>query len=224
MLALGFVACDNGGEPTSSSNSVECFDSAFEGDYKYGYVNKDMVFEYFINEEYGYWGGFAQSKMFDTDAQNGLPTNQYSAYNAKAASGNSFLLYYYDAYNEPCDIVCMTPFEIKSVKLNLTTYTYATITDEDINAFARAFVDGDYLKVIFTPMASDQTPVGDSVECYVVDYREGKCFVADNWQEYKLNLPAAARIRVTLETTDVGEWGANTPLYICMDDLTYKLQ
>ena len=64
--------------------------------------------------------------------------------------------------------------------------------------------------------------MGESVECYVVDYRNGMRFVADNWQKFPLNLPAANRIRVTIETTDVGEWGANTPLYICLDDLEYK--
>ena len=223
MLALGAMACENGGKPMPPSTITECFDKAFEGSYKYGYATADLIFEYFINEEYGYWGGFVQSKMLDADAKNGLYENQYSAYNTNAASGNSFLLYYYDDYNEPCDIVCMTSLELRSVRLNLSTYTYASITDEDINTFARAFGDGDYLKVVFTPLSSDQTPVGDSVECYVVDYRDGNRFVADNWQEFPLNLPAANRIRVTIETTDVGDWGANTPRYICLDDLKYKI-
>ena len=223
MLALGAIACESGKKPYPTKTPTEHFDRAFEGDYKYGYANADMIFEYFYNEEYGYWGGFAQSKMLDADAKNGLYENQYSAYNTTAASGEDFLLYYYDSYNEPCDIVCMTQFAVQSVKLNLTTYTYASITNEDINAFARAFTDGDYLKVVFTPLASDQTPAGDSVECYVVDYRDGKRFVATNWQKFDLNLPASARIRVTIETTDVGEWGANTPLYICMDDLKYEI-
>ena len=222
MLALGAMACENGGKPMPPSTITERFDKAFEGSYKYGYATADLIFEYFVNEEYGYWGGFAQSKMLDADAKNGIYDNQYSAYNTYAASGESFLLYYYDSFNEPCDIVCMTSLELRSVKLNLSTYTYASITDEDINAFARVFTNGDYLKVVFTPLALDGTPVGDNVECYVVDYRDDKRFVADNWQEYKLNLPASARIRVTIETTDVGEWGANTPLYICMDDLKYE--
>ena len=223
-LLLGVVACDSKSESPSPlpSFTVENFDKAFDGDYSFGYTNEAMLFEYFYDEEYGYWGGFVQSKMFDTDPKNGLYENQYCAFNSGAASGESFLLYYYDSFNEPCDIVCMTSLELRSVKLNLSTYTYASITDEDINAFARAFTDGDYLKVVFTPLALDGTPVGDSVECYVVDYRDGMRFVADNWQEYKLNLPASARIRVTIETTDVGEWGANTPLYICMDDLKYE--
>ena len=223
MLTLGAVAGENGGKHMPSSTIIENFDRAFEGDYRLGFGNGEMIFEHFNNEEYGYWGGFVQSKMCDANPENGLYENQYSVFNANAASGDNFLLYYYDSFNEPCDIVCMTNLELRSVKLNLSTYTYASITDEDINTFARAFTDGDYLKVIFTPLASDQSPIGDSVELYVVDYRDGKRFVATDWQKFNLNLPASDRIRVTNETSDVGEWGANTPLYICMDDLRYEI-
>lgn len=224
-LLLGVVACDSKSESPSPlpSFTVENFDKAFDGDYSFGYTNEAMLFEYFYDEEYGYWGGFVQSKMFDTDPKNGLYENQYCAFNSGAASGDSFLLYYYDSYNEPCDIVCIDNVELHCVKLNLTTYTYASITDEDINTFARAFEDGDYLKVIFTPYDAEGLPAGDSVECYVVDYRNGHRFVANEWHEFPLNLPSAYRIRVTIETTDVGEWGANTPLYIGMDDLEYEI-
>lgn len=229
MLALGVVACKSGDEQKALAPApvTEGFDSAMEVDYRLGYENDDMLFDYFENEEYGYWGGFVQSKMFDLDPANGLYENQYSAFNSGAASGDSFLLYYYDSFNEPCDIICKKPLFLQSVKLNLTTYTYASITNEDINAFARMFDEGDYLKVIFTPyvyMDGVDTPSGQSVECYVVDYRDGKRFVADDWQKFDLNISAPYRVRVAIETTDVGEWGANTPLYICMDDLTYKLQ
>ena len=31
-------------------------------------------------------------------------------------------------------------------------------------------------------------------------------------------------VRIRIETTDVGEWGANTPLYICLDDLIYTYE
>jgi hypothetical protein len=48
--------------------------------------------------------------------------------------------------------------------------------------------------------------------------------VADNWQEFNLfGLTGAYGVRVVVETSDVGDYGANTPLYICMDDLTYNL-
>ena len=223
LCLLAFVGCEKGDDKNvvTSESQVESFEGTIDGEYAYGFENDVVKCEYFFNEEYQYWGGFVQSKVFDTDVANGKFENQYAAYNATAASGDSFLLYYYDSYSEPCDMVFSKTVMLDSIKLNLSTYTYASITDEDINSFARKFDEGDYLKVVFTLLDDFERPVGEGVECYVVDYRDGKRFVADNWQEFHLGIMAYGRVRVTIETSDVGEYGANTPLYICMDDLKY---
>lgn len=233
LVCVGLVACSKPStfiDPQPQKGAcVENFDAAISsGNYVYGYVGEHLRFRHFYNEEYAYWGGFAQSKCFDTDLANGTFENQYSVYNEAAASGDGFLLYYYDAYNEPCDIEFRRSGEyaFASVKLNLSTYTLASITNEDINAFARAFTDDDYLKVVFTPIDDEkQEVVAQRVECYVVDYRDGKRFVADSWNEFDLSAIKGDHfgIRVVVETTDVGEWGANTPLYICLDDLKYSI-
>lgn len=200
----------------------ESFENFNAQDYYYGYENDNFKFEFFYNQEYAYWGGFACSNIKDTDPANGLFANQYAVFNDAAASGNKFLVYYYDSYNAPCDIVLKRDITLQSVKLNLTTYTYASISDEDINTFARKFEDGDYLKVVFTAMNGDSESA-NKVECYVVDFRDGKPNMATDWNLYLLTDLGSGydRVRVTIETTDVGEWGANTPLYICMDDLCY---
>ena len=221
---LSFVACENTDTPdVNPKSSIESFESLYAVEYLYGYASDVVECEYFYNEEYQYWGGFAVSKCFETDAAKGVFENQYSAFNTKAADGAWFLLYYYDSYSEPCDLIFKKSVMLNSVKLNLTTYTYASITDEDINTFARKFDDGDYLKVIFTPLDKFERPVGEGVECYVVDYRDGKRFVADDWQTFPLGFVADGNVRVTIETSDVGEYGANTPLYICLDSLEYNL-
>ncbi|MBO7261807.1 MAG: DUF4465 domain-containing protein [Alistipes sp.] len=223
LVMLSFVACENTDTPdVNPKSSIESFESSYEVEYLYGYASDVVECEYFYNEEYQYWGGFAVSKCFETDAAKGVFENQYSAFNTKAADGAWFLLYYYDSYSEPCDLIFKKSVMLNSVKLNLTTYTYASITDEDINTFARKFEEGDYLKVIFTPLDSSEAPVGEGVECYVVDYRDGKRFVADDWQTFPLGFVADGNVRVTIETSDVGEYGANTPLYICLDSLEYN--
>ncbi|MBO5902061.1 MAG: DUF4465 domain-containing protein [Alistipes sp.] len=223
LVMLSFVACENTDTPdVNPKSSIESFESLYAVEYLYGYASDVVECEYFYNEEYQYWGGFAVSKCFETDAAKGVFENQYSAFNTKAADGAWFLLYYYDSYSEPCDLIFKKSVMLNSVKLNLTTYTYASITDEDINTFARKFEEGDYLKVVFTPLDSSESPAGEGVECYVVDYRDGKRFVADDWQTFPLGFVAYGNVRVTIETSDVGEYGANTPLYICLDSLEYN--
>ena len=221
IALMGVVACEPDSVDVKPVPEVEKFENVISAEYAYGYENDTFKLEYFYNEEYAYWGGFVQSKVKDTDPANGLFTNQYAVYNSAAASGESFMLFYYDAYNEPCDIRLKKDVTLSEVKLNLTTYTYASITNEAINDFARTFDEGDYLKVVFTSMKGNE--VKGVEECYVVDFRDGKREMATDWNEYLLtNLGEGYnRVRVTIETTDVGEWGANTPLYIAMDDLTY---
>ncbi|MBO7286151.1 MAG: DUF4465 domain-containing protein [Alistipes sp.] len=224
LAILGAVACEREAADVQSVPTVEKFDAAMTADYSYGYQNDHLEFEYFYNEEYAYWGGFAQSRVKDADAANGLFANQYAVYNEAAASGDSFLIYYYDSYNEPCDIVVKQQgVSLRDVMLNLTTYTYASITNEAINDFARIFVDGDYLKVVFTGMRGNEAT--GVVECYVVDYRDGKRAMTTEWTTFSLaNIGEGYdRVSVTIETTDVGEWGANTPLYIAMDNLSYSV-
>ena len=223
VALMAIVACEPDSVDRKPDTEVENFDVAMTQESAYGYENEVFEFEYFYNEEYAYWGGFALSNVKDTDPANGLFTNQYAVFNDSAASGDNFLIYYYDSFNEPCDIVLKKDVTLSEVKLNLTTYAYASITNEAINDFARVFIDGDYLKVIFTGMkGNDVTGV---VECYVVDFRDGKREMATNWSEYSLSGLGEGynRVRVTIETTDVGEWGANTPLYIALDDLVYFL-
>ena len=171
VCLLAFVGCDNGDNPgvITPQTLTESFENRFEGNFVYGYENEVLRCEYFYNKEYAYWGGFAQSRVCDQDAANGKFENQYAVYNTHPASGDSFLLYYYDSYSEPCDMVFKKSVMLESVKLNLTTYTYASITDEDINTFARIFDEGDFLKVVFTPLDKFERPVGEGVECYVVD-------------------------------------------------------
>ena len=223
VALLGMVACGLEIVDKKPVTEVEKFDVAMTQESTYGFENEVFEFEYFYNEEYAYWGGFALSNVKDTDPANGLFANQYAVFNDSAASGENFLIYYYDSFNEPCDIVLKKPVHLSVVKLNLTTYTYASITNEAINDFARAFIDGDYLKVVFTAMKGNEITGVD--ECYVVDFRDGKRIMATDWTEYSLvNLGRDYdHVRVTIETTDIGEWGANTPLYIALDDLKYFL-
>lgn len=159
--------------------------------------------------------------------EDGSYTNQYSVYNSSAASGDGYLVYYYDSYNEPCDILCRYAgnYAFTTVKLNLSTYTYKSITEEAVNDFARVFTDGDYLKVTFTALLKDMTE-GESVDCYVVDFRDGKRFMATNWDTFDISAMQGELwgLRVTMETSDVGEYGANTPLYVCLDELTYRIE
>lgn len=232
VISLLFaVACTTNDEEKWNFKSavIESFETVLSGDadYKLGYATELLIFEHYYDETYGSWCGFAQSKCYDME--DASYENQYSVYNEKAASGDHFLLYYYDTYhaenNQPTDILCRYygDYKFNSVRLCLSTFTYHAIVTGS-NAFARPFDEGDYIKVTFIALGENKSE-GESVEFYIADYRDGKRFVATDWTSVDLT-PLQGElwgIRVRVETTDVGEWGPNTPLYICMDDLTYSV-
>lgn len=225
-VAAVFVGCDvDSDNGTMSVSVIESFEIPKVGDagYALGYTSDYLIFEYGYDEEYGSWSGFAVSNRNDMVSADW--TNQYSVYNTDMASGEQFLLYYYDSYSEPKDILCryVGDYTFKSVRVNVSTYTDLVV--ENGNGYARAFDDGDYLKVTFTALTEDRAE-GESVDFYMVDYRDGKRYVADDWAYVDLSALNGALwgIRITMETTDVNEWGACTPLYVCLDDLTYTAE
>lgn len=220
-----FAGCDVESDGGSMHVTViESFENPIESSdgYSLGYSSDYLQFEHGYNEQYGSWNGFAVSKC--NDMTSGEWTNQYSVYNEKMCSGEQFCLFYYDDYSEVKDILCRYAgeYEFQSVNVNLSTYTALAIKNG--NGFARAFGDGDYLKVTFTALLENKTE-GESVEFYLADYRDGKRYLADNWAQVDLSSLKGALwgIRITMETTDVNEYGACTPLYVCLDNLIYSM-
>lgn len=223
--AVAFVGCDVDDDDAGSMHVtvIESFEkSVDEAGYSLGYSSDYLVFEHGYEETYGSWNGFAVSKCNDMTL--GDWSNQYSVYNEKMASGEQFCLFYYDNYSEVKDILCryVGQYSFDSVCVNLSTYTALAIKNG--NGFARAFTDGDYLKVTFTALMENKTE-GESVDFYLADYRDGKSYVADDWAKVDLSALNGALwgIRITMETTDVNEFGACTPLYVCLDHLIYSV-
>ncbi len=230
IVSVAIVGCsETGGENTIKPTTVvESFEMSMPDDatYSYGYANDDLSFQHIYDQTYGNWYGFAQSKCYDME--NGTYENQYSAYHTAAASGECFLLYYYDTYNSvdmnaPMDILCKREgIDFKSICVCLPTYVYKTVAEG--NQYARAFDDGDYIKLSFIALG-DKLVEGDVVEYYPVDFRGGKHHLDTTWAAIDLSSLAGdiKGLRIRIETTDVGEWGPNTPLYMCFDDLTYVI-
>ncbi len=203
---------------------IESFERSTLGEkgYELGYPGDYLVCEYGYNEEWGSWNGFAVSKLHDM--QSAELSNQYSVYNEAMASGDNCAVFYYDSYSDVKDLMFRYTgcYSVGSVKVNLSTYTWLTIRDG--NSFARKFDEGDYLKVSFTALLSDRAE-GETVDFYAVDYRDGKRFVADDWNTVDLSRLKGDLwgLRIRIETTDVNEYGACTPLYVCLDDLTFSV-
>jgi len=178
-------------------------------------VDDAVTFLNSYNAEWDSWAGFALSTFSNTVAVNW--TNQYAAAEARS---NAYAVAYHSAWDPVPEILFDIPAAPHSLRINNTTWAAGAIRDGA--APARAFTNGDTFVLTLTARDIEGTTLA-TTNHYLADFRDGKTFIQTNWSELNLSAfpPEVASIRGTLVTTDMGEWGANTPMYFALADMKY---
>ena len=174
------------------------------------------------SNEFG-WSGFAYSNQ--TDATTAGFGNQHSAIAGNGEGGSAnYGVAYYSSF-DPIPTITLAPgTTIQSISLTNTTYAYFSMRDGD--AFAKKFGgasgnDADWLKLTITGLDGSNASVG-SIDFYLADFR-----FADNAQDYIVNtwttvdlssLSAARKLTFSMDSSDVGPFGVNTPTYVALDN------
>ncbi len=186
-----------------------------------------------INTEWA-WEGWAYSNLSD----NTTPgyTNQFSAitgagFNLGDSEGSNYGVAYVSSDWETNEIIPLSlSFKddaAHSVKgLFVTNSTYAALSMEEGDNFTKKFGgesgnDPDYLKLSIWGVKDDvKTEV---IEFYLADYRfedNSKDYIVKTWQWVELSsLGEIDNLSFSLESTDVGDYGMNTPSYFNIDNL-----
>lgn len=106
-----------------------------------------------------------------------------------------------------------------------TNWAYYSLLEGD--AFAKSFggahgTDADWFKLTFTGIDVNEVETG-TVDFYLADYRfddPTMDTIVDEWRFVDLSsLGSVTSIRCTLHSSDVGDWGMNTPAYFALDNL-----
>ena len=96
--------------------------------------------------------------------------------------------------------------------------THKAITQGEFNA--RAFTQEDTLALIIQALDSDMQPTATMTYYLAVDGERN-----EGWTKVPLNsLGKTSRLSFSMTTTDIGAWGANTPLYFALDALTINTE
>ena len=95
-------------------------------------------------------------------------------------------------------------------------------TGEDGIGACRPYKEGDWFRVIFTAFDADGNRIG-SIAHYLADFRENNMYVSEEWEYVYLGSLGdnVMRVEISIEGTDMGEYGLNTPTYCCIDNITY---
>ena len=182
----------------------------------------------------GSWGGWAYSNTTDTTTP-GF-TNEYSAITGGGSngvggsvSGETYAL----AYGSGATINLPTGALIESVDWTNGTYPYLSMRDGD--GYAKQFggdsgSESDYFRVTLTGY-SDLNATGaatGSVTLDLADYTfsdDSQDYIVNPWQvnEDLTPLGNARSIDLTFQSSDVGQYGVNTPVYLFIDNLQYSV-
>ncbi len=179
----------------------------------------------FTSSEFGdFWSGWSISTMRDS-VTSGF-TNQYSAKPASGFDGSAtYAVGFGTNLLKLTEKTVGTPID----GLYLTNNTYAYNSMRDGDAFAKRFGgetgnDPDFFRVTIKSY-SEGTLSQDSVLFYLADYRfedNSQDYIVDTWEYVDLTLLGSVdSLAFSFESSDVGDFGINTPLYICVDQITF---
>lgn len=182
----------------------------------------------------GFWNDWAYSNLSDNTTSG--YTNQFSAitgagFDPVESEGNNYGVAYISSdYTTFKTIPLALPFKddaAHSVKgLFVTNSTYAALSMEEGDSFTKKLGgdsgnDPDYLKL--SVWGVNNGVATDAVEFYLADYRfedNYKDYILKTWQWVELSsLGEVEGLFFNLESTDVGDYGMNTPSYFNIDNL-----
>lgn len=110
------------------------------------------------------------------------------------------------------------PFTPRKVYVNNSCYTYYAMAEG--NAYCRKFAEGDALTLTAHGVHTDGSETTADFALADCKGAPEKWFVT-KWTPFDLSsLGEVTEIYFTMKSTDVGQWGMNTPAYFCIDRLT----
>mgnify|MGYP000970552371 CR=1 FL=1 len=175
------------------------------------------------------WSGFALSNK--TDAVTPGFANQYSAYHTPGGGGDQSPNYAIGYWSDFDPAIITLPVGAHPLSLRVTNSTYTALSMQNGDAFARKFggdtgADPDFLLLKITGLDDQGQPIG-VVDFYLADYRAADSrldYIVNQWTTIDLiSLAAARRLSFSLDSSDRGVFGINTPTYFAIDNLVYAV-
>lgn len=161
---------------------------------------------------YDFWSGYAVSNRTETDYAS-LTPDQYNNVTGKAHSGQNFCVVQ-QYYGGTISINGTTGAVVDYLYYTNSAYTAASIVKGDDYA-GPAFDKTDFLTCTITGTHPDGTTA--SID---IDLASNGDYVK-TWKRADLSeLGIVTDLSFSFTGSRTGEWGLNTPAYICIDDVT----
>lgn len=197
------------------------------------FLSEGVSFGNSYDQQHRSWTGWAYSNKHETLSP-GFQ-NQYSAYTnldgSPAGGGYAGTGNYGIGYASswaPLSLELPHETSVLGGMFANTTYTALSMLEGD--PFAKAFggadgTDPDWLILTATGFDAEGNVTG-SVDHFLADYSNpfGSDEMVDDWTWFSLQpLGEVKSIQFSMSSSDVGDWGMNTPSYFAMDNLVYTV-
>lgn len=239
LLLFGLTSCSDDNEP--ASGSVETLpltgvtfnsDDIWEGWNKPGNLT---IGAYAFAHQWTEWGtsqGFVAAKITDTGYYEPMYDHQFEVITGGgvAGEGTPYMVANWNSSEtsetlfaeRSCSIAKQdgSSFAPEYVYVTNAAYAYHSMTRGD--AYAKKFAKGDRLTLIAHGVKDGAEK---TVEFYLADCTtdDAAAGILDSWEKFDLTpLGIVDGIYFTMESTDVGQWGMNTPAYFAFDNFTVK--
>lgn len=216
-------------------------DSYWNGsDLSGGFTNNSVFYQNVYDANYGSWYGFAYSNKRD-DTTAGWD-NQYSAITAGGmespdTGGTNYAVAFVptDWSNAnfnliPIETTFSKPSLLNGLYVTNSTYSYLSMKNGD--SYSKKFGgtsgnDPDFFKLKIWGLTENQT-LTDTIDFFLANYAfddNSKDYIVDNWRWINLQeLGYVTKLYFSVQSTDIGMFGINTPAYFCIDNLTIDKQ
>lgn len=192
------------------------------------FISGKVRFHNDYNAEWRSWSGWAYSNFSDSTTPGLL--NQYSAVTGEgylADSGSSAGGNYGVSYAIWPSVVDFKDGKAHKVAgLRVTNSTYAALSMKYGDDYAKKFggadgSDPDYFKLLIWGRSDGNNT--DSIEFYLADFRfddHEKDYIIKTWDWVDLSsLGKVDSLLFVLTSSDMSDWGMNTPGFFCLDDI-----
>jgi len=190
-----------------------------------GFTSGGMFFHNTYNTSWDSWDQFSYSNTTDTTTPG--PDNQYSAYPGGGCDNSSNYGVGFDGGDWGNKPVISFDADVAVSSAYLTNTTYAALSMLNGDAFAKQFGgttgdDPDWFLLTITGKDNAGQTVG-TIDFYLADYRfedNGLDYIVDTWQLVDLTgLGIVRSMEFSLSSSDVGDFGMNTPAYFAIDNV-----
>ena len=188
-----------------------------------GFTSGPLFFNNTFDQTFGSWQGWSYSNRTDTTTP-GF-SNQYSSIVGAGDGGSAT---YAVAFGDTATITSSPGRTIDSFSITNTTFAALSIRDGD--QFAKQFGgdtgdDPDFFSVDILGFDDSGNATG-SLTFFLADFRfddNSLDFILDDWVNVDVSSLGASRLGFSFASSDVGQFGINTPTYFAVDNVSVSV-